>query len=181
MKLAIEDIPEEGLTLDLAGETPALEGGEGSGPPVSLAAPLKARLELRRMGSDIFINGSMEGEVLLICARCLEEFRYTVAPAIDTVVHTGHCSFPKEIELHKGDLDVSYSEAGEIDTDRLLSEQLFLGIPIQPLCSPECKGLCPSCGASIKEGPCRCRGDMAVDPRLAVLKGFKVDKKRKNN
>ena len=35
------------------------------------------------------------------------------------------------------------------------------------LCSEDCKGLCPRCGADLNLGPCSCKKE--VDPRLAVL------------
>ena len=35
------------------------------------------------------------------------------------------------------------------------------------LCSEDCKGLCPRCGADLNLGPCSCKKE--TDPRLAVL------------
>jgi len=37
-------------------------------------------------------------------------------------------------------------EDGQIDLDPLLREYALLEIPIQPLCRPDCKGLCAECG-----------------------------------
>jgi len=50
----------------------------------------------------------------------------------------------------------------------LVREDMLLSIPIQALCRPGCKGLCPRCGRNWNDGPCDCR-DEAVDPRLTVL------------
>ena len=38
------------------------------------------------------------------------------------------------------------------------------------LCSEDCQGLCPRCGADLNEGPCQCKPE--IDPRLAVLQQF---------
>jgi len=47
---------------------------------------------------------------------------------------------------------------------------LQLEIPLKPLCRPECKGLCPTCGADRNVAPCDCREE--GDERLAKLKSL---------
>jgi len=176
MRLVIEDIPEEGLSLDLTKENLTVEGDIVSS-DVSLVTPLKAHLDIHRGGSDVYVVGSMTGDVLLICARCLDEFSCPVESAIDVIIQTGRRTFPHESELERGELSSSYSEEGTVDTDAILCEQLFLAIPIQPLCSPDCMGLCPDCGTPLRESVCNCADKVRIDPRLAVLKSLKVDKK----
>ena len=178
MRIAIEDIPEEGIALDLIKENLKVEV-DAAGSEISLATPIKAHLDIHRGGSNIFVIGGMKCEVLLRCARCLDEFCCCVESAIDVLIQTGRPSFPPESELHRGELSASYSEEGIVDTDAILCEQLFLEIPIQPLCSPDCQGLCPDCGALLRENVCNCADKVRVDPRLAVLKGLKVNKKSK--
>ena len=56
-----------------------------------------------------------------------------------------------------------------LDLDELLTEDLLLDVPSKFLCSPDCKGLCPSCGKNLNHGDCDCQQD-TVDPRLAILK-----------
>ena len=46
---------------------------------------------------------------------------------------------------------------------------------MQPLCRPDCQGLCPVCGKDRNVDPCQCQVEW-VDPRLAVLKTL-VDRK----
>ncbi len=41
--------------------------------------------------------------------------------------------------------------------------------PIAPLCRPDCRGLCPVCGADLNEDPAHEHRDDPVDPRLAAL------------
>jgi uncharacterized protein len=176
MRLSVEDIPKEGLSLELTKESLTIEGDVVS-PEVSLASPLKAHLDIHRGGSDIFIIGSMTGDVLLVCSRCLGGFSYRVESAIDSMIQSGCCDFPQESELHRGELSASFSEEGIVDTDAILCEQLFLAIPIKQLCAPDCKGLCPDCGALLAESACDCADKVNIDPRLAVLKELKVDKK----
>jgi uncharacterized protein len=53
-----------------------------------------------------------------------------------------------------------------------------MGLPLQPLCRRECKGLCPQCGANLNEGECGC-GSPDFSIKFATLKGFKVDKDKR--
>jgi uncharacterized protein len=45
---------------------------------------------------------------------------------------------------------------------------------MKPLCSEDCKGICPQCGQDLNEGECDCEIE-TVDPRLAKLKEFYND------
>lgn len=45
-------------------------------------------------------------------------------------------------------------EDGHIDLEPLIREYLTLEIPIQPLCKPDCKGLCVECGENLNVRMC---------------------------
>ena len=59
-------------------------------------------------------------------------------------------------------------DGDEIDLAPLVDEQTLLALPTRPLCSEDCRGLCPRCGANLNAGPCDCPAP-AADGRLAVL------------
>ena len=59
-----------------------------------------------------------------------------------------------------------------IDLAPLAQEALLLELPLAPLCRDDCQGLCPSCGAELNAGPCRCPIDER-DPRWAILDGLR--------
>ncbi len=58
-------------------------------------------------------------------------------------------------------------EDGEVDAGDLARTAFILGMDTKTLCSEDCKGLCPRCGADLNLGPCSCGKE--TDPRLAVL------------
>ena len=58
----------------------------------------------------------------------------------------------------------------------LCLEQISLEVPIKPLCSKDCKGLCPKCGTDLNESKCDCAARPRIDPRLAGLKEFRAKK-----
>ncbi|HET6372327.1 MAG TPA: DUF177 domain-containing protein, partial [Candidatus Polarisedimenticolia bacterium] len=62
-----------------------------------------------------------------------------------------------EMQISKDDLDVSYlDEHRGLDVDQMAAEQVYLEIPMKPLCAPDCRGICASCGSSLNHEPCRC-------------------------
>ena len=81
----------------------------------------------------------------------------------------------REKGLDRADMEVNYiGDAEEVDTDEILLAQVALEMPSKNLCRPDCKGLCPKCGADLNEGDCGCPKDERVDPRLEKLKDFKI-------
>jgi uncharacterized metal-binding protein YceD (DUF177 family) len=74
-----------------------------------------------------------------------------------------------EHELLEDDLSVLVLGEEVLDTRTILLEQLQLNIPMKPLCRPDCRGLCPNCGADRnRPGACSCAAP-AGDPRWAAL------------
>ncbi len=57
-----------------------------------------------------------------------------------------------------------------LDLDELVREDIFLSMPTRFLCSKNCKGLCPICGADLNEGSCNCKAP--IDPRLEALRAL---------
>jgi uncharacterized protein len=56
----------------------------------------------------------------------------------------------------------------------VIRDALVLELPFQPLCSDDCPGLCPECGASLKEDPDHSH-DAPIDPRWAGLAALQGD------
>ena len=65
-----------------------------------------------------------------------------------------------EVEVAEEDIDTAYYQDGEIDLGELIHEQLYLMLPMKPLCQDDCQGLCPMCGANrnTRPAPARRRG-----------------------
>jgi len=50
-----------------------------------------------------------------------------------------------------------------------MHEQFVLSLPMKPLCSEGCKGLCPVCGTNLNRNTCDCK-PVWEDPRFAALR-----------
>ena len=60
-----------------------------------------------------------------------------------------------------------------LDLEPLVRDALLLELPLAPLCTEDCAGLCPSCGADRNETQCDCRVD-DTDPRWAALRSLEL-------
>ncbi|HEX2274453.1 MAG TPA: DUF177 domain-containing protein [Acidimicrobiales bacterium] len=61
-----------------------------------------------------------------------------------------------------------------LDLAPLAREVLLLDLPLAPLCAADCRGLCPTCGADLNRGDCRCVAELG-DPRWAALDVLRGD------
>ena len=161
MKIIVSEIPEEGMNLELD-EAVTVES-------VKIGSPLHAVLKLSTTGSEVQVNGMLEGDVELLCSRCLNAYTMKVCSQVNVVYEPSYTVNKEERHKLKSDeLDIGFYKDDTLDTDEVLTEQLLLNIPMKPLCSPECKGLCPKCGADLNVSGCKCSGS-EIDPRLKVL------------
>lgn len=177
MKLNLKEIPEEGLALDLAldEETVAKVSGEGAGMEFSAASPLVARLKISLAGAMVYVEGSLKAALTLDCSRCLKSFNYVSQPAFSLYFVKGpEKEKEREREIKPEDLEVTCLPGDVLDTTEVLLEQFSLDLAMQPLCKPDCKGLCPKCGADLNHGACGCKEAEKTDLRFAKLKDFKV-------
>jgi uncharacterized protein len=61
---------------------------------------------------------------------------------------------------------------GWIDLEPLVHDEIALALPSDPLCRPDCAGLCPICGADLNMGSCAGHGDESSSPFAALKQLF---------
>jgi DUF177 domain-containing protein len=124
--------------------------------------------------------GHVNAELELTCSRCLEAFVLPVTGTFDLrYVPRAAATGDGERELREDDLATAYYDDDQIDLMQLIVEQCQLALPMKPLCSEGCKGLCPQCGANRNAGVCGC-SETWEDPRLAALKALAGKAKPEN-
>lgn len=175
MKVHIDEIPAEGLIADLAEDGGRLFKDE---PELRFEEKVLSRLKLNRLGLNVTISGNIRTGLFLQCSRCLEEFSFAVEKEFDLEYRPmSEINRGGEIQLSADELDVQYYADQVIDLDETLMGQVAEAIPFKPLCSEDCRGLCPHCGKNLNEGECSCSAEHA-DMRLAQLKDLLEKKKR---
>jgi hypothetical protein len=162
LKFNLDTWPDGVLTRDFALppsvfhpylEQEAASSGAAQNVAPELLTSLRGRLELRLMGSRLFVKGVFAVKVEMSCARCLSTFTGRLGDQIDEVVEIGA---PEEASgAEDPDFFVPVKNR-EIDLAPLLAELFWLSWPLKPLCRPDCLGLCPRCGADLNAGPCGC-------------------------
>jgi uncharacterized protein len=116
---------------------------------------------LTRTNQGVLVQSKFEGKVTAECVRCLNEFGQTLTAEIDELF-----TYPPD---KADDSQTTISEQAILDLRPMLREVLLLDMPIQPICKPDCLGLCPYCGENRNEVECS-HPEAEIDPRMAVLK-----------
>lgn len=128
-----------------------------------------------RSGHEVRLRGNINASAEVDCDRCLKTVAVPVETKFDvTYVPTDDYKQSDAAELQEEDLSLSVFDGETIDLDELVREQVLLALPARALCSEDCKGLCPTCGADRNTNPCECE-TKEIDPRWAGLKAVMSD------
>lgn len=164
MKIEVFEIPEEGLNIEVE-ELPKLED-------IKIIKPFKAVMRVEKKGNEVFIKGIVNGDLELQCSRCLKDYVMPIKTIFEITYHPVEILNKEElVELKKDEMEVDFYREGLIDTEDIIRDQILLNIPMKPLCSENCKGLCPVCGIDLNEFKCQCE-KKDIDPRFAVLQSL---------
>ena len=127
-------------------------------------------LDVRNLAFDIQISRTSEGLLVQVnghalteleCGYCLDNFWHNLSFEF-AEMFTFRSHAVEETELILPD-DL------QIELAPLLTEYLYLDIPINPMCKPDCHGLCPICGENQNFASCN-HDEENFDPRLSALK-----------
>jgi uncharacterized protein len=161
--IRISDLPGEGLTID---------------DPAALGSPFEDRswrldrvhLHVARDGGEVAVDGVVEATVPQVCGRCLDSFPVEVLAPID-LHFVPRPSLGDTLELSSDDFETDFYADDQLNLTALVQTEATLALPMKPLCQPNCRGLCPGCGANRNLDPCACPADRP-DPRFAGLRGL---------
>jgi uncharacterized protein len=129
--------------------------------------PLEYELTARAADERIVVSGQLSCSVRMQCSRCLD-------PVDEVLIVPFEEQFKlvKDGEAELNDDDEAVPVTGEkIDLAPFLAEELMVQLPYAPICSEDCKGLCPKCGTNWNEQSCGCE-TVVIDPRLAALQDW---------
>ena len=171
--LAIHDLPEQGLDVDVRHDSPDLlavlhELREGEG-----AVSGRVRAHIEPHPDRIDVEGTIEAALPLRCSRCTDPFPWSTSLSFQPILlrTKTETAVKGERELLAEELDVTELVGEVLDLASLVREELLLSIPEQPLCREDCKGICEGCGAELNSEVCTCLP--ATDHRWSKLKGWK--------
>ena len=128
-------------------------------------------LQASRAGEKVGLLGTITAVVGFECDRCLAPLSVPIEQSFD-LIYVPPLGVGEEHELGEDDLSLGFYQDGIIDVDDLAREQIELALPMARLCTVDCRGLCPECGANLNLGDCGC-AEGRGDPRWAALTELK--------
>lgn len=146
-----------------------------SGPDIyRFTRPLKWNITISNTGDALLVSGSIRGTAKTGCARCLDEFEVPLTGEVEGFFLLGdENDIPEGMEEDEFDI---LSEDKTIDLEPLLQAAVLLELPLIPLCTEECKGLCPHCGVDLNTECCSCEAEHGEEEEaqnpFSVLKDY---------
>ena len=181
VKIAVDHIKDTPLTLhiDEPVETFPLLVSIQDDNICRITGRIQGDLVATREYENIRVVGRLAAPLALSCSRCLADITSFVDTSFTIFFRKEAAvaaSVEDELELGEMDLLSSIYSGDEIDLTHEIEEQIAMEIPVKPLCSESCKGLCQECGTDLNTSSCSC-GKEKVSLAFSALKDFKVTKK----
>jgi uncharacterized protein len=138
------------------------------GSDLVVRAPVRGVVHLMRTSEDIAARGDLGTSIEVECSRCLNPFTTEVAihfeevyrPTVDVL--SGTPLRPAEDE------SLQISDRHVLDLTETARQYFLTAVPLQPVCKPECRGLCPTCGADLNSDLCSCEKALSNSPFAAL-------------
>ncbi|NKY35263.1 DUF177 domain-containing protein [Nocardia speluncae] len=134
---------------------------------VPAGSEVELDLRLQSVSEGVLVTGTVTAPVAGECSRCLEQFTDSVDVSLTELFAYPDSATDKtasDDEIYRMDDDL-------IDLEPLVVDQLGIELPLQPLCTPDCAGLCPECGVRMAIAGSD-HGHEILDPRWAGLAKF---------
>lgn len=143
---------------------------------VPAASDLELDVRLEAVLDGVLVTATVTAPTTGECARCLDEVRDVL-----TVGFTELYSYPEQAERYARtsgtgpeDDEVRHLAGDLLDLEPAVRDAVVLALPGSPLCGPDCRGLCPTCGVRLDDAG----GDHSHDendPRWAALRGLRQE------
>ncbi|HLS78517.1 MAG TPA: DUF177 domain-containing protein [Nocardia sp.] len=134
---------------------------------IEVGAEVDLDLRLQAVSEGVLVTGTVTAPIAGQCSRCLESFSDEVTLSVTELF-----AYPDSTTEQTTEDDEVYRMSDDlIDLEPLIVDTIGLELPLQPLCSADCPGLCPECGVSMAIAGSDHRHEI-LDPRWAGLAKF---------
>jgi uncharacterized protein len=132
-------------------------------------APLVLDLRMESVTEGVLVTGTVTAPITGECGRCLDEIAADFSAEFVELY-----AYPDSATDETADQDeVHRIEDDLIDLEAVVRDTVVLGLPVSPLCRPDCAGLCPDCGRRLDDLPADHTHEL-IDPKWAALAALKV-------
>jgi uncharacterized protein len=130
--------------------------------PITKKAPVTLHIR-NEEDAALYLSGSVDIEVVMTCARCLDDVLTPIHFEIDKCLSIKEDGLVDE-EMEQPDYLIGFI----LDVDKLVYAEILVNWPMRVLCREDCKGICKVCGMNLNKGACSCRST-DLDPRMAAI------------
>ena len=116
------------------------------GREIAFSAPLHIEAVYVYDGESLLVKGTAKTVLRSVCALCAKPFDEPFSFSFEE-------RFVKDPDPDDDRYPMGHEEQ---DITRPVLDNLFLNLPLQSLCRPDCKGLCPVCGCDLNLVQCGC-------------------------
>ena len=143
------------------------------GAPADLFNPMIAISEGSDLTIDLMAESVIEGVLITgtaaatmegSCSRCLEPVSAPIEVEVLELFR-----YADQAPITEDEDELPTLEGSLLDLEPTLRDAVVLALPLAPVCSEDCPGLCPQCGARLADQPDHYHHQ--TDPRWASLAG----------
>ena len=149
--------PGEEFPFAYSGEAPP---AVWDGAEVRFVTPVRVSGTYMAVKEDVWVRANVSARVQLACAGCLAD-----------AYHDGNASMDARYSRQPDpeDPDLFAFEGHTLRLDDAVLGALWLEMPMRVLCAPDCKGLCPQCGANRNLSMCTCQKELPAKHPFSAL------------
>jgi uncharacterized protein len=158
------DVSGSGLVTQLELITEHPDGLEPSVTIIPLAEPAQWRASVNNVGpGEFYLHGWIKGTALMECSRCLTPTRVPVEARLESLLrYSAKFKTATRQTLDDGEDCIMFGDPS-LELSLILAEAFSFEMPLTVVHSPECKGLCSSCGANLNNVPAGTCAVLAAD------------------
>jgi len=113
------------------------------------AEKVSGKIVASRLEETIIVKGNLVADLVLICDRCLENFKAHIPFHLEREYNLNRADFSEE--------SLYVDKRGDIDIEKPIREEIILTLPMQNFCKKNCKGICQNCGVNLNKEKCKCK------------------------
>ncbi|MEU4687810.1 DUF177 domain-containing protein [Actinoplanes sp. NPDC023714] len=137
---------------------------------VAEGSDLELDLSMTSVSEGVYISGSVRGSLSGECGRCLNEIDQSFEVSLAELFAYADSTTEETTD----DDEVGRMQGDLLDLEPAVRDAIVLTLPTNPLCRPDCPGLCPECGVHFDDLPAD-HSHQDVDPRWAALSNLTAE------
>jgi uncharacterized protein len=140
--------------------------------------PIEIELKIESVSEGVLASAQIEAIAVGECGRCLDQVEFDISESFQELYEyeedkrhankKSKSSKSKNESEDEDELEIRKMVGDDIDLDGPIRDAIILNLPQNPLCKPDCKGLCPDCGEKLESLPAD-HAHEKVDARWAAL------------